>query len=76
MTTKKRFERIYKLELREEDHNPMHVHLSGNDVDVVISLESLKITQGEAPKSLIKKVILWLFEHREELIREWKKWNK
>jgi hypothetical protein len=43
MTSKKRFRNKYRLQLREKDHEPMHVHLVGGDVNVKIDLTSLRI---------------------------------
>lgn len=64
------------MELREEDHNPMHVHITGPGTDATISLEDFEVTHGEIPRKLLKKILIWVIEHREELIEEWKKWNK
>jgi hypothetical protein len=75
VTTKHRFRGKYRLEVREEDHPPMHAHLAGADVDVVISLATLEITQGEASKALLDEVLEWICEHQSELIEEWKKWH-
>ncbi|MDR0780262.1 MAG: DUF4160 domain-containing protein [Pseudomonadales bacterium] len=74
MTTRHRFRNKYRLEVREDDHPPMHVHLAGADVDVVISLETLAVT-GDAPKTLLSEVLEWVALHQSELIEEWKKWH-
>lgn len=39
MTTKQRFRNKYRLEVREDDHLPMHAHLVGSNVDVLIDLD-------------------------------------
>ena len=75
MTTKHRFRNKYRLEVREDDHPPMHVHLAGGGIDVVISLLTLEATQGHAPKSLMAEALAWVSEHQQELIEEWKKWH-
>jgi hypothetical protein len=75
VTTKQRFRKKYRLEVREEDHQPMHAHLAGGDVDAMISLESLEVMQGEVPGALLKEVLTWMREHQNELIEEWKKWH-
>ena len=76
MTTKQRFRNNkYRLEVREDDHPPMHVHLAGGGIDVVISLQTLEVTQGHAPKGLMVEVLAWVGEHQQELIEEWKKWH-
>ena len=47
MTSKKRFRNKYRLQLREKDHEPMHVHLVGGDVNARIDLASLRAHQAE-----------------------------
>jgi hypothetical protein len=47
MTTKQRFRNNkYRLEVRERDHGPAHVHLTGGGFDVIIDLLSL-VTDGQ-----------------------------
>mgnify|MGYP001194366107 CR=1 FL=1 len=75
MTSKKRFRNKYRLQLREKDHEPMHVHLVGGDVDVRIDLASLRIVAGRMPMDLKREVMAWLRAHQAELIEEWKKWH-
>ncbi len=72
MTTKQRFRGKYRLEIREKDHHPMHVHLSGGAIDVIIDLETMQ-AHGLWPASLRDEVMAWVTEHRKELIQEWKK---
>ena len=52
MTSKKRFRNKYRLQLREKDHEPMHVHLVGGDVNARIDLASLRVVAGVLPKNL------------------------
>ncbi|MBI5445810.1 MAG: DUF4160 domain-containing protein [Deltaproteobacteria bacterium] len=75
MTTKHRFRNRYRLQVREKDHPPMHVHLVGGSVDVGISLETLTVTEGHCPSHLEAEVLDWVREHLEELIQEWKRWH-
>lgn len=76
MTSKQRFRNKYRLQLREKDHEPMHVHLVGGDVNVRIDLASLQIVAGTMPAALKREVMAWLREHRVELIKEWKSWQR
>ena len=76
MTSKKRFRNKYRLQLREKDHEPMHVHLVGGDVNVRIDLASLRVVAGILPKDLKREVIAWLRAHQAELIEEWKSWQQ
>ena len=76
MTTKKRFRNNkYRLELREKDHLPMHVHLVGGSVNVRIDLQTLNIVEGRCPAGLWNEVSTWLRSRRQELIEEWKRWH-
>ncbi len=76
MTSKKRFRNKYRLQLREKDHEPMHVHLVGGDVNVRIDLASLRIVAGSMPMDLKREVMAWLRAHQAELIKEWKSWQR
>jgi hypothetical protein len=76
MTSKQRFRNKYRLQLREKDHEPMHVHLVGGDVNVRIDLASLRLVAGTMPADLKREVMTWLREHRAELIEEWKSWQR
>lgn len=76
MTTKERFRNKYRLQLREKDHEPMHVHLVGGDVNAKIDLLTLNVVVGEVPAALLTEVRDWLKLNRDALIEEWKKWPK
>lgn len=76
MTTKHRFHNNkYRLQIRERDHNPPHVHLVGGEFDVVIYLETLQ-TEGQWPKGLKSEVLSWIKLNFENLMREWRKWQR
>ena len=76
MTTKMRFRNKYRLQLREKDHEPMHVHLVGGVVNARIDLASLEVVAGSIPASLHAEVHVWLVAHRQELMKEWKQWPR
>jgi len=76
MTTKQRFRNKYRLQLREKDHEPMHVHLVGGKVNAKIDLATLQVVAGNIPANLKKEVIAWLTENQATLIEEWKKWQQ
>ncbi len=72
MTTKQRFRNKYRLELRENDHEPMHVHFVGGDINAKIDLLTLNIVAGVIPATLRKEVLAWLQENQTSMIEEWK----
>lgn len=53
------------------DHSPPHFHVKYNDFRSMISINELKITEGNLPKRVISLVLEWAFEHREELLENW-----
>ncbi len=58
MTTKQRFRNKYRLQLLEKDHEPMHVHLVGGNINAKIDLITLHVVAGAIPASLKKEVIV------------------
>ncbi|MDZ7699100.1 MAG: DUF4160 domain-containing protein [Deltaproteobacteria bacterium] len=73
MTTIHRFRNNkYRLQIRERDHNPPHVHLVGGAYDVVIDLESLA-SDGKWPRGLRDEVLAWIQQNHKELLEEWHK---
>lgn len=76
MSTKHRIRDKYRIELRERDHLPPHVHLTGGGVDVLISLEVVAVTQGKAPAKVLQEALAWITANQAELLKEWKKWHR
>ncbi len=76
MSTKYRFRDKYRIELRERDHLPPHVHLTGGGVDVVISLESVTVSQGRAPAKVVQEALAWVAANQADLLKEWMKWHR
>ncbi|POA19412.1 hypothetical protein C1886_12770 [Pseudomonas sp. FW300-N1A1] len=75
MSTKYRFRDKYRIQLRERDHLPPHVHLMGGGLDVMISLETMEVMMGYAPALIVQEAQEWIRAHREELLEEWKRWH-
>jgi hypothetical protein len=59
MSTKYRFRDKYRIQLREKDHPPPHVHLTGGGVDVMLSLETIEVMMGKAPPLIVKEALAW-----------------
>lgn len=75
MSTKHRFREKYRIQLREKDHLPPHVHLTGGGVDVLICLHLVVALRGQAPAVVLKEALDWVWAHREQLMEEWKRWH-
>jgi hypothetical protein len=76
MTTKQRFRNKYRLQLREKDHEPMHVHLVGGEVNAKFDLVSLELVAGSVPADVLHEVVAWLKENQVALIEEWQTWQQ
>lgn len=75
MSTKYRFRDKYRIQLREKDHLPPHVHLTGGGIDVLICLHLVVPLRGYAPAVVLKEALDWVWDHREQLMEEWKQWH-
>ncbi|MFF7707423.1 DUF4160 domain-containing protein [Pseudomonas sp. NPDC007930] len=75
MSTKYRFRECYRIELREKDHRPPHVHLTGAGVDVMIALQPVSIMQGTAPAPVLREALTWVRQHQRTLLEDWYLWH-
>ncbi|MEB2622183.1 DUF4160 domain-containing protein [Pseudomonas sp. YuFO8] len=73
MSTKYRFRDTYRIPLREKDHPPPHVHLTGGGLDVMLSLETVEVMAGKAPPLIIKEALGWIRAHQAQLLEDWKR---
>ena len=73
MSTQYRFRDKYRIQLREKDHPPPHVHLTGGGVDVMLSLETVEVMMGKAPLLIIKEAQAWVAAHQVQLPEDWKR---
>jgi hypothetical protein len=69
MTTLKRFNK-YRIELRENDHAPAHIHIVGADIDAMVNLHTLVIV-GKLPKALKTEVLAYVTNNQKELLALW-----
>jgi hypothetical protein len=54
------------------DHAPSHFHVKYNQYRAKISITDLKLLEGDLPKRALSLVLEWAFEHRAELLEDWK----
>ena len=76
MTTFKRCRNKYRLQLRERDHEPMHVHFVGGEINAKFDLATWELVAGTLPAGLKAEVTDWLRSHQADLIKEWNKWQR
>ncbi|WPC25736.1 DUF4160 domain-containing protein [Pseudomonas moraviensis] len=73
MSTRYRFRDKYRIQLREKDHPPPHVHLTGGGVDVMLSLETVEVMMGKAPPLIIREALDGVGTHQAQLLEDWKR---
>jgi len=73
MSTKYLFRDKYRIQLREKDHPPPHVHLTGGGLDVMLSLETVEVMAGRAPPLIIREALEWVGAHQVQLLEDWKR---
>ncbi len=55
-----------------KEHAPPHFHAKYGEYRGVFSINDLRIIEGELPKRIVSLILEWAFEHREELLENWK----
>lgn len=55
-----------------KEHLPPHFHAKYAGKRAVFSITDLKIIEGGLPKRIVSFVLEWAFDHREELLEDWK----
>jgi hypothetical protein len=55
-----------------KEHNPPHFHAKYGDQAAVFSIADLALIEGQLPKRVISLVLEWAFEHRDELMEDWR----
>lgn len=55
-----------------KEHAPPHFHAKYGGQRAVFSINELKAIEGKLPKRVVSLVLEWAFEHRNELLEDWK----
>jgi len=54
-----------------DDHNPPHFHVKYNDFRAVISINDLKIIDGNLPPRVLGLVMEWAGMNKNKLVENW-----
>jgi hypothetical protein len=60
-----------KVQMFYGDHNPPHVHVYGGGYAALIRIEDGELLAGRLPYRARHRVLSWVAENREELMRVW-----
>ncbi len=55
-----------------DDHNPPHFHAYYGEYEALISIDTLELLEGRLPRRVKALVIEWAFDHRKELVEDWR----
>lgn len=56
-----------------KDHPPPHFHAKYSGQWAAFSIDDLKMIEGELPRRAISLILEWAFQHRTELMNNWKR---
>lgn len=54
------------------DHAPPHFHALYAEYEVLIDIHTLEVVRGSMPRRALALILEWAFQHREELLEDWK----
>ncbi|MBP9776206.1 MAG: DUF4160 domain-containing protein [Gammaproteobacteria bacterium] len=54
------------------DHAPPHFHALYAEYEVLIDIHTLEVVRGSMPRRALALVLEWAFQHRVELMEDWK----
>ena len=56
-----------------KEHAPPHFHAKYGDQRAVFSIQDLRLIEGGLPPRVVSLVLEWAFQHREELMDNWRR---
>jgi hypothetical protein len=62
---------VISITMYFDDHNPPHFHVRYNDFRAIISINELRIIDGDLPPRVLGLVMEWAGLHKNELLENW-----
>jgi hypothetical protein len=56
-----------------KEHSPPHFHAKYGSQRAAFSIRELRLLEGTLPPRIVSLVLEWAFQHREELLENWKR---
>ena len=56
-----------------KEHAPPHFHAKYAGQRAAFSIEDLRMIEGRLPRRAVSLVLEWAFQHREELVENWRR---
>ncbi len=70
MPTISRFQGVV-VQMFYNDHPPPHFHAQYNEDEVIVGISPLEVLRGEVPGNIMRKILPWALQYREELEANW-----
>ncbi len=61
----------FVIRMYYDEHPPPHFHVSYQDADATIRIDTLDLLRGTLPRRAMLLVAEWALAHREELRQNW-----
>jgi len=67
-----------KYKVNRRDHSPPHVHVEGGGATLRVNLLTLEVMDAstEFSKSMVRKIVTYIAEHKEELLEKWVEYHE
>ena len=62
---------VIKMYFHQSEHNPPHVHVIYGEYVGVISINSLRMIEGDLPNKALSLAQEWMNQHQDELMVIW-----
>jgi hypothetical protein len=56
-----------------KEHAPPHFHAKYGAQRAALSIDDLRLIEGKLPPRVMSLVLEWAFQHREELLENWRR---
>jgi hypothetical protein len=56
-----------------KEHSPPHFHAKYGGQRAAFSIQDLRMIEGKLPQRIISLVLEWAFQHRDELMENWRR---
>jgi hypothetical protein len=60
------------ITINYREHGVAHFHVRYNEYQGIFAIETLELLEGSLPKKVISLILEWAFDHKKELLENWK----
>ncbi|MGR0482774.1 MAG: DUF4160 domain-containing protein [Candidatus Electronema sp. V4] len=60
------------ITINYREHGVPHFHVRYNEYQGIFAIETLELLEGSLPKKVISLILEWAFDHKKELLENWR----